>query len=110
MYFTSLPDNTDPAFDEELHFSRFKKQNIVFNAKSANSFCERHVGCLSIKTVLSGEEWYGVDNRQLAVRPGQFLLLNDDQDYSCRIDSAEEVRVLSVFSEKNLFPLYSEIP
>ena len=100
MYFTSLPDHTDPGFDEELHFSRFRRQNIVFNALSSKSHCDRHIGCLSIKTIWSGEEWYGVDGRRLAVRAGQFLILNDEQEYSCRIDSAEKVRVLSVFFRK----------
>jgi AraC family transcriptional regulator len=97
MYFTSLPDHTDPAFDERLHFSRFRRQNIVFDAISFRSFCDRHVGCLSIKRVLGGEERYGVDRRQLVLRPGRFLILNDNQEYSCRIDAAGEVRVQSVF-------------
>ena len=97
MYFTRLPDHTDPDFDESRHFSRFQKHNIIFNAVSSNSHCDDHVGCLSIKTVFTGEEWYGIDHRQLAVRPGQFLLLNNDQHYSCRICDSEEVRCLSVF-------------
>jgi len=100
MYFTSLPDHSKPGFDEQLHFSQFKRHNVIFNAISGKSYCDRHVGCLSIKTVLRGEEWYGIDNHQLAVRPGQFLLLNNDQDYSCRIDSAGDVRILSVFFRK----------
>jgi AraC family transcriptional regulator len=100
MYFTSLPDNTRPGFDEQEHFSKFKQHNIIFNALSSKSYCERHVGCLSIKTVSVGEEWYGVDNRLLAVRPGQFLILNDDQDYSCRIDTVGKVNVRSVFFKK----------
>lgn len=100
MYFTSLPDHTKPGFDEELHFSKFRKHNIIFNALSSNSHCDSHVGCLSFKTVLSGEEWYGIDHRRLAVRPGQFLILNDDQTYSCNIDSSEKVRILSVFFKK----------
>ena len=100
MYFTSLPDHSVPGFDEQLHFSKFKKHNIIFNAVANKSHCAHHVGCLSIKTVLSGEEWYGIDNRRLAVRPGQFLILNDDQRYSCMIDTPEETKVLSVFFRK----------
>jgi AraC family transcriptional regulator len=100
MCFTNLPDNTKPGYDEQLHFSKFKQHNIIFNAMSSKSYCARHVGCLSIKMALSGEEWYGVNNYQLAVRPGQFLILNDDQDYSRRIDSARKIRVLSVFFRK----------
>jgi AraC family transcriptional regulator len=97
MYFTHLPNHRDQTFNEQRHFSYFKKHNVVFHATSGKSYCERHIGCLSLKTVLEGEEWYGVNNRALAVRPGQFLVLNDDQEYSCRIDGPEKTRVVSVF-------------
>jgi AraC family transcriptional regulator len=97
MYFTSLPDHNKPGFDEQLHFSSFKKHNIVFNALAGSSHCENHVGCLSFKTVLSGEEWYGIDKRRVAVRPGQFLILNDHQTYSSSIDAIGKVRSLSIF-------------
>ena len=100
MYFTSLPNHKEPGFDEQLHFNKFRQHNIIFNAVSGKSQCVNHIGCLSIKTVLSGEEWYGIDNRQLAVRPGQFLILNDDQKYSSTIDTHEKTHVLSVFFRK----------
>jgi len=100
MYFTSLPDHTKPGFDEQLHFSKFKKHNIIFNAQSSHAHCDDHVGCLSFKTVLRGEEWYTVNHRRLAVSPGRFLVLNDDQTYSCRINKGEKVSVLSIFFKK----------
>ncbi|MCF3108069.1 hypothetical protein LL912_04690 [Niabella sp. CC-SYL272] len=100
MYFTRLPDHAAPGFDEALHFSQFKKHNIIFNAVSGNSFCDDHVGCLSLKTVLSGEECYGIEGRQLTVKPGQVLILNNDQPYSCRISSLEKVHCVSVFFKK----------
>jgi len=97
MYFTSLPDHNKPGFDEQLHFSSFKKHNIVFNALVSSSNCEDHVGCLSLKTVLSGEEWYGINSRRIAVRSGQFLILNDDQTYSSSIDTIGKVQSFSIF-------------
>jgi len=97
MYFTSLPDHRQPGFDEEQHFSQFRQHNIVFNATAVRSHHVRHVGCLSVKMILSGEEWYTINNHQLAVRPGQFLILNDAQDYWCRVDTAGDVRIQSVF-------------
>jgi AraC-like DNA-binding protein len=105
MYFTSVPDHTEPGFDEALYFSKFKKHNIIINAESSDSRCDDHVGCLSIKTILSGEEWYGIDHHRLVIRPGQFLVLNDDQRYSCRINRGEKVRCLSVFFEKEFASL-----
>lgn len=100
MYFTQLPDHTAKGFNERVHFSKFGTDNIVYDAESSKSSCERHVGCLSIKTVSSGEEWYAIDGRELAVRPGQFLILNNDQEYSCRINGPEKTKVLSVFFKK----------
>ncbi|MBT2560512.1 helix-turn-helix transcriptional regulator [Pedobacter sp. ISL-68] len=101
MYLTSLPDHSRPDFDEDLHFRRFKMQNVVFNTVSSYSFCDDHVGCLSFKTILKGEEWYGINKRKLAIRPGQFLILNDEQNYSCKIDTMDKVRGLSVFFQKD---------
>jgi AraC family transcriptional regulator len=100
MYFTSLPDHSKPNFDEQAHFSQFKKHNVIFNTLSSYSMCDYHVGCLSFKTVLSGEEWYGIGRRRVAVRPGKFLVMNDSQAYSSRIDSSESVRGLSIFFKK----------
>jgi AraC family transcriptional regulator len=97
MYLTSLPDHNTPGFDEALHFNKFKKHNIVFKAASDTGYCERHVGCLSIKTVQSGLEWYGVNHRKIALRPGQFLILNDDQEYSCKVDRHSRTTILSIF-------------
>jgi AraC family transcriptional regulator len=100
MYLTSLPDHSNPDFNEELHFSRFKEHNVIFNTTSSFSFCDDHAGCLSFKTILKGEEWYGINNRRLAIRPGQFLILNNEQNYSCNIDTHEGVSGISVFFKK----------
>ena len=100
MYFTTLPDHSAPGFDESDHFNRFGRQNVIFNASSLESNCDNHVGCLSLKTVLAGEEWYQVDGRRLAVRRGECLILNDNQTYSCRICKGHITRVLSVFFQK----------
>jgi AraC-like DNA-binding protein len=97
MYFTKLPDHSVPGFSEEHHFSLFNQHNIIFNATSYKSSCDNHVGCLSLKTVFRGEEWYTVDGVPFVVRPGQYLLLNEGQNYGSSIHSAEPVRSSSVF-------------
>lgn len=97
IYFTRLPDHSEPGFDESSHFDKFGKRNIVFNAESKDSQCDDHVGCLSIKTIVCGEETYFVEGRQITVRPGRYLVLNNDQRYGCRIRSREKVRCLSIF-------------
>src|SRR6185437_15485303 len=73
---------------------------MIFNAFSRTARCSDHVGCLSLKTVFTGEEWYSVDGHWLAVRPGQFLVLNNDQRYSCQIPFESGARTISVFFER----------
>ncbi|WP_341839724.1 AraC family transcriptional regulator [Chitinophaga caseinilytica] len=97
MYITRLPDHSDPQFDEAAHFARFRKQNMVFSAESHDAHCDEHIGCLSVKTLLRGAETYGIDGRKVTVRPGQFLILNNDQPYSCRISGPGAAHALSVF-------------
>jgi AraC family transcriptional regulator len=99
MYFTELPDHSKPGFDEQAHFAGFRKHNIIFNAESSTSYCDWHTGCLSFKTVLKGEEIYRFGHQQVAVRPGGFLMLNDEQEYGCRIEHGQS-RILSVFFKK----------
>jgi len=101
MYFTTLPDHSQPGFDEQAHFTKFKEHNIIFNALSTDKHCDDHVGCLSIKTVLCGEERYGTNNRHWTVRRGQFLILNDSQNYSCHIDRNVTARTVSIFFKKD---------
>lgn len=99
MYINSLPDHSAPGFDEAAWFSKFQKHNIIVNAVENSSHCDDHTGCLSIKTILHGEEWYGIDQHRLALRPGQYLILNDDQSYSCHSDGP--LNCLSIFFKKD---------
>jgi len=101
MYFTRIPDHKSPTFNEELHFSQFNHHNIVFNVQPDKTYCEQHRGFLSIKIVSSGEEWYQINNQEVAVRPGQFLILNDGQDYTCRAELPSDLKIQSVFFTKS---------
>ena len=97
MYYTSLPDHSDPQFDEEKHFRAFRERNIIFNARVRKSSCADHVGCLSIKTTFSGEEWYTINGVKTAVRKNSFLLLNEGQNYGSCIQSDTPVDSFSIF-------------
>jgi len=49
---------------------------------------------------MNGEEVYGFNGLQKSVRPGQFLILNNDQPYSSRINTSEKIKSLSIFFRK----------
>jgi AraC family transcriptional regulator len=97
MYLTSLPNHNSAEFNEKVHFDMFARQNVLVNAVAKSSQCERHAGCLSLKFVTKGEEYYSVNSTQLVTRPGNFLLLNDGQEYGSRINYGEPVSTRSVF-------------
>ena len=97
MYFTSLPDHKDPLFDEQRHFALFREHNIVFNAAVYKSGCDDHVGCLSLKMVFKGEEWYKVGGVSYKVQPGRYMILNEGQNYGSAIRSETAVRSFSLF-------------
>lgn len=97
MYFTAHPDHSDPQFNEEKHFSAFRQHNVIFNAKVKQSSCDDHAGFLSIKTSFEGEEWYRINGVPYAVRKDTFLVLNEDQNYSCSIASDKPVHSFSLF-------------
>jgi AraC family transcriptional regulator len=97
MYINSLPDHSKPGFDKKAHFELFKTHNVIVNAVTRKSYCKEHVGCLSFKTVLSGTEKYIVNGNLIAVKPGQFLILNHDQPYSSEIETNVDVRSVAFF-------------
>jgi AraC family transcriptional regulator len=109
LYFSRLPDHKSPGFNEQAHFNSFREHNIVFNATATKSRCDYHVGCLSLKTVTSGEEVYEFNGLRKIVRPGRFLILNHDQSYSSSITSSEAVKSISIFfTEKFASSVFSD--
>lgn len=97
MYINALPDHSKPGFDEKAHFELFHTHNVIVNAVTRKSYCKEHVGCFSFKTVLSGTEKYIVNGNQITVRPGQFLILNNDQSYSSEIETGMDVQSVAIF-------------
>lgn len=59
-------------------------------------------GSASIKTFRGGTATYRLDHGTERIHPGQYLLLNDDQEYEITIDSNQEVESFCVFFPKGL--------
>ena len=68
-----------------LAFSRVRQGHV--------SYTNRGVG---IKYVLSGEESYRVNHRLFHVSAGQYLLVNDGQEVTCRVDAERPVEGLYI--------------
>src|SRR5687767_8361034 len=109
LYFTKLPDHKSRDFNERLHFDTFSRHNITFNAMATKSRCDDHVGCLSIKTVMSGEEVYEFNGLQKSVRPGQFLILNGDHQLTGSYGFLQPIEFIHFFTAHYCFYREAEI-
>jgi AraC family transcriptional regulator len=98
---SGFPDFKTPGFDMDVYNQGFRDKNCVISAKSKRIEYEKHWGCLSLKFSMSGSEFYHVDNATYAVNNGNFLILNQDTEYSSYIDSDTEVESFTLnFSEE----------
>jgi len=81
----------------DLHKHFFTECSIFFG-KAAKVQYEKHCNTpFTFKTTIRGDEFYHFDNTIARVSPGQYLLLNRGQEYTCEVEVPENVLSLSVF-------------
>lgn len=64
---------------------------MIICARSKSVFYDKHWGCLSLKFVTRGKEFYETNHCSYSVDSSRFLVLNRDTEYSSYIDSPVEV-------------------
>lgn len=89
---SGFPDFSVRDFDIEKYNQQFTDKNSIISATSTNIYYEKHWGPLSVKFVLSGEEYYHTDNSKYLVNTSNFLILNNNTEYSSFIDADEVVQ------------------
>ena len=102
-----LPDHKQPALhtDRPTAFRWLEAGlpwpaepcNFITHFVSSEVHCGRHPGLLSVKMARNGQEVYEVGRNQVAVDSDSYLILNDGQEYSSRIESETPVESFSVF-------------
>jgi AraC family transcriptional regulator len=88
---SNFPDFKVAGFDMDRYNQQFREKNMIICARSKSVFYDKHWGCLSLKFVTRGKEFYEKDHCCYSVDTSRFLVLNRDTEYSSYIDSAEEV-------------------
>ena len=88
---SNFPDFKVPGFDMDRYNRQFREKNMIICARSKSVFYDKHWGCLSLKFVTRGKEYYETDHSIFSVDPSRFLVLNRDTEYSSYIDSPVEV-------------------
>jgi AraC-like DNA-binding protein len=93
---TEFPDFNAEGFDMETYNRRFREDNVIIHARSADVAYLSHWGCLSIKCAFGGREYYEANNTAYAVDDTGFLILNDGQVYSSYIYSERPVESFTI--------------
>lgn len=93
MIFREIPNISD--LDAPCPVWRWP--NMIIAAKVSKIRIPEHKGPLSIKCAFGGEEVYETEGSRHVVNDESYLVLNDGQRYSCRIDSESPVEIFCVF-------------
>jgi AraC-like DNA-binding protein len=97
MILNGYPDYTKPGFNINAPCPVYKWPNMIIYNKTKNAYYPLHTGPLTIKFTLKGEEYFATKNRSYRVTPSTYLIFNNGQKYSARIQSNETVETISVF-------------
>lgn len=74
-----------------------KKDNIILNTRFKQCYFPFHAENLSLKFAFSGNEFYELDRRQLAVSKSNFLIVNEGQEHASWIESDGWVNSFAIY-------------
>lgn len=97
MILKAYPDYTKPGFNINAPCTEHVWPNMIIHNKTKNAYYPLHTGPLTLKFSLKGEEYFATRERSYRVTPPTYLILNNGQKYSARIQSETEVETISVF-------------
>lgn len=97
MILRSYPDYKKPGFDVSSPFGKHGWPNLIIHNKTNNAYLPLHAGPLTVKFTLKGEEYFATKQRSFRVSPEAYLIFNNGQKYSARIQSETIVETISVF-------------
>ncbi len=97
MILHSYPDYTKSGFNINAPCPEHKWPNMIIHNRTKNAYYPLHTGPLTLKFSFKGEEYFATKERSYRVTPQTYLILNNGQKYSARIQSETEVETLSVF-------------
>jgi AraC family transcriptional regulator len=77
--------------------THFGVDNLVLHAKGQRHVVKNFAGPLSIKSVISGEVVWIVNQHKISVDTSSFLVLGDGERYSMDLDSRRSVETCCAF-------------
>jgi AraC-like DNA-binding protein len=96
------PDNYIRQVGNDFANSNLNFRNMVFHSRVTDFSRDETDSGLSIKLVLEGCETYTLDNTPHHIRPGNFLVVNEHQQFKCRVRSSQVVEGLCIYLDPAL--------
>lgn len=97
MILKGYPDYKAPGFNVNAPCPQFGWPNFIIHNKTRSALYPRHTGPLTLKYTLTGKEHFYTSESNYTVNDNNYLILNAGREYSCFIDSEEEVETIAVF-------------
>jgi AraC family transcriptional regulator len=76
------------------------ERNVVLSGRGTRYYVPDFEGCLSVKSVMSGTAVWKSENRRFTLNEECWLILNDRQQYTFKIDSFAPVTTFCLFFER----------
>lgn len=91
------PDHYVKQVGNNFENSSLNFQSMIFHSLVTDFAKDETDSGLSVKLVLDGQETYTIDNIHHRIRPGNFLLVNEHQQFKCRVQSTRRVEGLCIY-------------
>ncbi|MBC8045557.1 MAG: helix-turn-helix transcriptional regulator [Fimbriimonadaceae bacterium] len=89
---------------------KYSNENLILNCRSGISCNPLHADNLSLKITMKGREFYGVENKEIAVDPKRFFIVNAQQEHRSWVESEQYVEALTIyFAPKFVHNVYGSI-
>lgn len=97
MILQGYPDYTKSGFDINSPCPEWKWPNMIIHNKTRSAYYPLHTSPLTVKFTIKGEEYFATKQKSYRVTPDSYLIFNNGQKYSARIQTEEESETISVF-------------
>lgn len=95
-YVDRFPDPHSRRFDKAEWRDEHGTANVIIHCQSSGIAFPKHWGPLSLKTTLSGHEYYVTRHSTHRVSPERLLILNEDTTYASYIRDGETVESFTI--------------
>ncbi len=86
------------------YFRKFSgKDNFIIHAEANELTHNGFEGPFSFKYNFAGKTYYSFDGKRFAIRPNNYIFLNENQFYTCESERDSKIKSLIIFFAKDFF-------